>query len=70
MRPDAKQPARAHHIHQQEVHAAKDVVLIVGAHILQLAEVVQRNGDFAAAGIVKLEIRGARCRYRRPASSA
>src|SRR5580698_6446386 len=35
--------ARRHHIDQQEMHAREDVVLIVGAQILQLAEVAERD---------------------------
>src|SRR5215472_7474907 len=50
------QAARAHHVDQQKVDAAQDVVLIVLAHLLELAEIVERDRGLAAARIVKLEV--------------
>src|ERR1039457_6730017 len=41
----AQQMPRRHHIHQQEMHAGQDIVLILRTHVLQLAEVVQGDGD-------------------------
>src|SRR5436189_6442112 len=41
----AEQTARAHHVDQQEVHTAQDIVLVIGAHIQNLGEVVERDGD-------------------------
>ena len=49
---------RVHYVRQQKTDAGEDVVLIVRPQILQLAEVVQGDGDVAVAGIVKLEMRG------------
>src|SRR3954453_2496481 len=47
---------RAHHVDQQELNAREDVVLIVGAHVLELAEIVQSDRDFAVSDVVKLEM--------------
>src|SRR4051794_18435692 len=51
----AQQAARAHYVHQQEMHAAQNVVLVVRSHALDLAKVVQGYRYVAAAGIVQLE---------------
>src|ERR1700678_2066356 len=50
--------ARRHHIDQQEMHAREDVVLVVRAHILQLAKIAEGNRHFAVGGIVEREVRG------------
>src|SRR5215471_2043474 len=53
----AQQTAGAHHVDQQEVHAAQNIVVIFRTHILKLAEVVQRNRHFSVSGFVELEVR-------------
>ena len=53
----AEEAARAQHVHQQEMYAGEDVVLILGPHIKQLAEIVQGDGRPALSRIVQLEIR-------------
>src|ERR1051326_5960967 len=55
---------RHQHVHQQEVDAGQNVVLILRVHILQNAEVVQGNGDLAA-GFVELEVRSGNAIVRR-----
>src|SRR5580698_7768045 len=50
--------APRHHIDQKKMHARKDVVFVVGAQILQLAEIAERDRHFAFAGIIEREVRG------------
>src|ERR1035438_2660372 len=52
----AQQAPRAHHVLQQEMDAGEDVVLFVGTHLPQLAEIVQRYGHRVFAGVVDLEM--------------
>src|SRR5215471_20032501 len=53
----ADQAARAHHVHQQEMHAREDIVIVLRPHVLQLAEIVEGDGDLAAPHFVKLKCR-------------
>src|SRR3954454_7699308 len=46
------EPVGAHQIHHQELHARQDIVFVVIAHVLQFAEVVQGDGDFAVLELV------------------
>src|SRR5215468_4769374 len=55
----AQHAARRHHVHQKEMHAGQDVVLIFGTEVLQFAEIVQGDGDVTVPRVVKLERRGA-----------
>ncbi len=46
------QIARVHDVGQQEADTRQDIVLIVGSHILELAEVVQGDDHVASRGVV------------------
>src|SRR5450432_235860 len=53
----AQQTAGRQYIHQQEMHAGQDIVFVIRPHVLQFAEIVQRDGDLAIAGRVELKMR-------------
>src|SRR5215831_12515186 len=44
-----------HHVDQQEIDAGQNIVFVVRPHRLDLAEIVQDDGRFAAARVIQLE---------------